>query len=214
MKEKKTITAKTWLPVFNGFYNTIFESFTDCDNEISYINEQREEDGLEPINYDALRVDFGGAFAKLSEKIFAVVTNRLKELKLIQKAKFERLSSPKEYNFRNDSIDCTLTFSKENVNNIKEYLEKHTHQWDVYLEEHFTSGPGFMSFYDNHSNSEDWRDLNEVLGHKFKSASVLDFILKNQEFDCLAIYYEIDFDMSEFIQNYSFLVNPSNETVA
>lgn len=208
---KKTITAKTWLPVFGGFYNTIFESFTDCDNEISYINEQREEKGLDPIDYDALKIDFHRALSRLSEKIFDVVTKRLKELNLIQKAKFEKLVSPREYNFKNDSIDCTLTFSKENVKTIREYLEKHSTEWDAYLENHFTSGPGFMSFYDNCSTGSDWNDLEEVLGHKFKSASVLEFILKNQEFDHLAIYYEIDFDMGEFIQNYSLLVNPSNE---
>ena len=48
--------VQTFLPVFNGFYNTLFEDLIDnaTDNAIEYYNEQNESD----LNYDDFDFDF------------------------------------------------------------------------------------------------------------------------------------------------------------
>ena len=48
IKQKK-LSFETYLPVFTGFYGTIFEP--DESSEIEGINELRESKGLKPIDY-------------------------------------------------------------------------------------------------------------------------------------------------------------------
>ena len=53
----KLISVGTYLPVFPGFYNTIFE-FNDEDQEIDYYNDERESKGLSELEYDQFDFDY------------------------------------------------------------------------------------------------------------------------------------------------------------
>ena len=63
---KNLTTIKTYLPVFPGFYNTIFEA--DESNEISDINEIRRAQGWEAITYDQCKFDYEEYNKKVCEE--------------------------------------------------------------------------------------------------------------------------------------------------
>src|SRR5262245_24180379 len=104
--------TQTWLPVFSGFYNTIWEP--DTTREVEYINEQRYAKGLSPITDNDCFWDNKKYEQRIAEKVTTEVGEYLKEKGFVAGYKFESLSSPKEYNFRNDSINVTFVISKLN----------------------------------------------------------------------------------------------------
>ena len=104
-KENKTI--ETYLPLFPGFYNTIFEPYEA--NEIEYINTERKAKGLEPLEYNDFSFDYDGYYKDVAEKCCEYIENELKELGLITELKYQCVSSPKYYNYSNDSIYIEIT---------------------------------------------------------------------------------------------------------
>ncbi len=179
-----TIKTSTWLPLFNGYYGSFYESFVDgdVDSEIEYRNEDRNKK-LPPITWENLDIAYSDIYKQISLWIFEEVSDKLKELSLISGSTYERLSSPREYNFYNDSIHAQFTFSPKNIRIIKSYIKAHFVAWDKYLHDHYTSYDGFISSHDNYATSEDWGNLNEVLLHDHRSAQVLAFILINEGFN-------------------------------
>ena len=69
------ITFKTFLPVFPGFYSTIFESNGE-DQEIDEINNLRTEKGLEPITFDDC--DFN--YAEYENEVSKECTNFIEQI--------------------------------------------------------------------------------------------------------------------------------------
>ncbi len=49
-------TYKTYLPIFKGYYGSIFKP--NEDSEIDYINELRTENNKPKINYDEIEFDY------------------------------------------------------------------------------------------------------------------------------------------------------------
>ena len=49
---------ETYLPVFTGFYETIFDSASHEDCEIYNINEDREKLKLEPVKWEDCKFDY------------------------------------------------------------------------------------------------------------------------------------------------------------
>ncbi len=169
-------TFKTFLPVFPGFYGTIFEPCED--NEIEYINEQREEKGLDQAKFEDMQFNYSEYQNEVSKKACDFIENQLNDLGFKATVTFEILYSPREYNFTNDSINCTIEIDKEAT--IK-YMEEHKTELAPYFIDRFTSRSGFTSFYPPYidfwidSLKDDTNEDDIILG------SILDAILLNED---------------------------------
>jgi len=130
-KEKTMKTANTWCPEFPGFYNTIYEPQED--SEIEHINDIRTEKGLNPAEFDAFDFDYAEYFEAVSLNFVMAVESELIEAGYITAMKHEGLISPKEYNFSNDSINCAVEFTEDNIKAIEAAILKWKEAWKSHL---------------------------------------------------------------------------------
>lgn len=172
---------KTYLPVFPGFYNTIFEH--DESNEIDYINQERKEKNLNPIEFDQIEFDYQTQENNISIECCKFIESELSEF--IRSIKFENLYSPKEYNFRNNSINCEIDIK---VNEVKKYIKDNFDLWTQYLKEKYTSYSGFISSYSNDANDYDW-NLTKALKHQHQAGSILEFICEVENITSERMFY-------------------------
>ena len=126
---KTTQKVETWLPVFPGFYGTWYEP--DETNEIEYINQERQENGLTELPYDMIEFDYEEYENNVSQSACEVIESKLS--KYITKIVFQNLSSPREYNFTNDSINCEVWLTSENEKTILSFLENNKKEFADYL---------------------------------------------------------------------------------
>jgi hypothetical protein len=94
----------------------------------------------------------------------------------VSSIEFEKISSPKYYNFENDAIHCEIDFNEESVMN---YLNENKDAFSTYIRERYSSRDGFISFYEN--NAEEWLEGWQEDNHKV--GSVLQFICENEGFE-------------------------------
>lgn len=187
-KTDKAIKVSTWLPIFSGFYGTIWETDNDEEMELEYINEQRTAKGLPKVDWDDVDWDYTEYQRGVVEGVTKFVGHELANMGLISKYRLEKLVSPREYNFRNDSIDVAFYLTSKNKQAIERYLVEHKKEFAEYLDDRYTSYSGFCSYYSN--SILNWmNDLDETLTHSHKLGSVLEFILKNEnQIDEATIY--------------------------
>ena len=153
-----------YLPIFNGFYNSVFENLIE-----------NEDEGTTDIK-------------EVVKLVFEKVTEKLKKYNFISQAIFENLNSPKEYNYYNDSINCQYIISQENLLNIYKYIRKNKKEFKKYLKENYTSYSGFISSYSN--NLKGWT-VKKVLKNQHQLSSIFEFILQNQEYNEISLYYDV-----------------------
>ena len=170
-------TIETFLPVFPGFYNTIFEPFVEP--EIDYINEKRIALGLPEIDFDEIDFDFKTYMIGVGKQCCDTIERELKYIFPEILIEFQEIKSPKEYNFTNDSINCAITI---NIDSLMGYLVNHSDEFQKYTHERYTSRSGFVSFYSD--GYKDWIEylksgnrLSHVIG------SCLDFVCNNEGID-------------------------------
>ncbi len=129
--------TKTFLPVFTGFYNTLFEfDFEPTDNN-----------GKE-IAYEDLKIDYKRYEQDVAQECCEAITELIPFVKSIG---FESVQSPKEYNFKNDSINCTIDFDAKE---LKAWIYANQEFVTGYIEDEYSSRSGFIPFYSN--KFEDW----------------------------------------------------------
>lgn len=169
IKKTKVMKVKTFLPVFDGFYNTFFE----CDSEEMLIQDYNIENNT---NYDYS--DFNWNYEKYyndtAKQCCSVIENLLKEAKIIKSIEFEKIVSPKYYNYSNDSINITVDIY---VNNIKKFLNENFDAFESYVKSKYTSCSGFTSFYSNDPHV--WiKDLKskKIFENNHQIGAILDFI--------------------------------------
>ena len=182
----ETTKFETFLPLFPGFYNTYLESDDAETSELDYINEQRAENGLEPIEWDKCEFYYDEYRQRVSKAYTNAVEHELKSLGLVNNIEFQELISPKEYNFSTDSIDVEIDV---NIENLQKYIAENKQKFIEYLKEKYTSCSGFISSYstdfDVWSEDTDTFTNFECNGHYL--GSILDFILDNE-----GIEYDLD----------------------
>lgn len=143
----------TWLPVFPGFYGTIFEYPDDMEWEL-FNNSDEIIDELKDfacgIVWDVTDND------KYSQDVSKACTEfmecRLKQLfpNIIKSVKFEALRSPRFYNFTNDAIDIIIEVDFNAL--LKRFIKSPLAV--EYLKSTYTSYDGFWSSYPN--NIKEW----------------------------------------------------------
>jgi hypothetical protein len=173
--------AKTFLPLFTGFYGSTFED-VNFDGESEYYS---IPDDKELWEY----VDWQKYYIAIAKKICNAVENLLSDW--VSNIEFEELISPKFYNYSNDSINCEITFDRQKVT---DYLIKNYSEFERYLKENYSSRDGFISHYS--TEPLDWADYHE---DKHKLGAVLQFICENEGFE-EPTYFE-DIHISEFYKD-------------
>ena len=195
----ENIKVNTWLPVFPGFYYTIFDCDSEVDNEIYNINETREELGLPEIDYDSVNFDYDSYRDEMAEGSVAFMAEELKDY--VTSIKMQKLVSPREYNFTNDSINIEVELSHKNKRAIMLMLLENRSEWLDYIKETYTSRSGFWSYYS--SDGSEWLMDKELLTDDHKLGAVLEFLCC-----CIlcideeSMYYSASEDVCLSVMNY------------
>lgn len=206
-----TITKiPTWLPVFPGFYNTIFDA--QFDQELEYLKEQGElpDDADEGDLLDGW--DNCGYERAVVSSICDHMPSYFPPGAGILQCKLEKVVSPKEYNFTNDSANVTFEIDMAKFAPwVRQYLKDHAELWAECIHKHYTSCDGFCSHYSRHV--EDWNQCVEAMllgvdvgqSRMFDRTEIssdhllgrlLEFILENEHSEPdLKMYY----DMSDHV---------------
>ena len=200
-------TIKTYLPVFSGFYNSYYESQADSLAEIEY--EYFKDIYCEDLDFDDLEFDYKSFYNECAECMVFEVRDELVSLGFVSDIDYQKIISPKYYNFSNDSINVAIKLKDENITNIMNYLFVWTEEFAEYLKRKYTSRDGFISSYSN--SIEDWLNT-ESLEHPHKLGSILNFILENEGFEESELFFrvmdiygptlEMTNDINEIIKSY------------
>ena len=155
---------KTWLPVFTGFYGTIFGTLL----------EEYDDDGEE---VELSREDYKLRELEICKGAVWFIDETLKALNLkgYKGLEFDSLYSPREYNFTNDSINITVECDEAELEEtITDLIEqKFRINFNESLRADFTPRDGFAPYYSR--DSEDW--LPASFEGEFALGYYLDFLL-------------------------------------
>jgi len=163
---KAILLIESYLPIFSGFYNTLFEA--DEDSSI--------EDGF---TYDDYEFDYEDYRNRVAVACCEAIQSQLKNLGIT--IKFQNIVSPRFYNFSNDSINVAYHLEEDSYKNLYKYILENKEAFDSYIKENYTSHDGFMSFHSNNAN--DWMLYlieEDKLSHRF--GACLEFYLENEEY--------------------------------
>lgn len=155
--------SQTWLPIFPGFYGTLFE------NLLQDYDQYGEEIALEDALEEERRED-------VARKAVLFVDQVMRDLEFpgYIGLEFERLWSPREYNFSNDEIQVTLEYDEETFAlALNDVIHTNLEKFQRLIVGEFTNRPGFFSRYSN--DLEDWYPVQ--LGGRFEDGFYLQFIL-------------------------------------
>jgi len=193
---------KTFLPVFNGFYESIWQF--DDDMVLYNINEDREAKGLPEINYDNLEIDNAEYEKDVSISFCAVLETELKDY--VKSITYENLYSPKSYNFKTDSINCEI---EPDTSAISAFIYKNKDAFIEYLKENYTSYDGFMSSYSNQfsiweSETANFTELS-INGHYL--GSILQFICNILDINTLYEDVKGGIDECDYVLNWDDCAN-------
>jgi hypothetical protein len=208
-------TFKTFMPIFPGFYNTIWDesdSFIEyeTDNETDFRSHYPE---LDAAPWEAIRANFWDCIDYRPGNL-AVAQAALDALPkvlpgFVRDVKFDEMRSPREYNFYNDAVNCEITVD---VAKVRAFLRENADEWADWLRRRYSSRDGFISFYP--TSADEWKQLTENFsamdGHY--CGAVLEFIASQEHDDPeLELYYAantceafsngIRFDFSRILNN-------------
>lgn len=168
---------KSFLPVFPGFYGTLFEPSEDHIIEGDF-------------TYDDYTFDYNSYQLDMSKACVNAIEAQLNELGFKIGVTFEHVVSPREYNFTNDSINVTYKVSGETVKLLKKYLIANLPAYSEYLTR-YKSRSGFISYYSyDVSNWLDVVNLKSLNHDAHCLGSILDFVLTNEDYDSEALRYD------------------------
>ena len=191
-KIEGTITIGTWLPIFPGFYNTIFEPNDDfIIEDIKEIEDRKEYELCIDRFWDTqvYHTAYKNYESEVCKYAVEYVERMLKSLdNVIESIEFEEMRSPKEYNFYNDSINVKITFSEKNIDKIKSIINMNLAEWESYLKNCYTSYDGFFSSYSN--DKDDW-NIEDAIHDAHKCGSILQFICNLNEWTEENMYYDV-----------------------
>jgi hypothetical protein len=137
-------TIKSYLPIFPGFYNTIFEPELDIESEL----EHWETELGRKVEESELDFDYKEYEETVGERACNFIEETVREfLSDTFTVEFEGIDSPREYNFRNDSINCTFHYEPEDITRMIYLAFSDRNLAAEYLEGKFKSRSGFISFY-------------------------------------------------------------------
>ena len=176
---QKNKTIESFLPVFNGFYNSIFEPTEDTVIE-------------SPYSFDDYEFDYKGYKDDVARECTKTISDKLIEFGIKGvKIKYQLISSPKYYNFETDSIYVKYSLTNIAVKAINKYLIDNKDAFTKYIKDHYTSRDGFNSWHSNDAN--EWLQIKlsdkKELTHAF--GAILEFIFENENYTAFNLYEDI-----------------------
>ena len=202
---------ETYLPVFNGFYETNYQFYYEDIEE--YIKEERKEKGLySDINFNDLKIDH----SQYEKDIINLVCKEIKtELKqFIKKIELQKIISPREYNFSNDSANILIDV---NVEEIQKFVYDHKQQFEEFLTKRYSSYDGFISHYepDFLTWEVDTKKFTDFSINDHYLGSILDFIAHILKIDNFSIYSNIcdDIIYLDYVENLEDIIHQQNGTL-
>jgi len=124
-------TYKAWLPIFSGFYNTIWEANTEQEENSIIEKELKELLGNRELDYSDTYAVVSNAVIEafdnktykeaVAKELTKLVEKSLKDLNMVSKITFENVYSPDFYNYGNDMINVDIEVSDKNKQNILDY---------------------------------------------------------------------------------------------
>lgn len=199
--ENEKLVSYTWLPVFPGFYYTIFDNDKNSDYEEEYIRENIEpvelaECMIEHIYESETAVKFYKEYQdSVARQCVVIIWDNLKRLGYVESIEFEEISSPREYNFINDSINVKIIFSAENIKKIKTVLQEHADEWKEYLIRNYKSYDGFISYHSYYPEDEEW-NVDTALHDTHNIGSILQFICEQNDITDATLYTFVEDNVS------------------
>lgn len=178
---------KTFLPIFNGFYETLLgDIIDDCTD---YAIEDYNEDNGTELSYDSFNFDYRGLQNEISRDCVSIIEGKINEL-IKCSLVFEKLVSPKFYNYSNDSINIAI----EGLNK-KDFLKLAAENKDYLsycIKSNYTSCDGFISSYSNDVKEWITKLTNDFYNCRHEIGAILGFLLiEIIEFDHWDLYDEI-----------------------
>jgi hypothetical protein len=167
---------KTFLPLFPGFYETIFQLNTE---------DFESENG---VDFDDLEIDYKEYEKDVVNDFAGIIESNCPFIKSV---KVEEIISPKYYNYSNDSVNVEIDV---NCNQLAKYMRENREKLAGYIKKRYSPGPGFIPYYSD--DVSDW----EIETKGFRSlaknghylGALLDFYFYNESFD-----YWIAYDLLE-----------------
>jgi hypothetical protein len=194
------INIETWLPVFPGFYDTIFEP--DTTDEEDYQNKERA-DYLPKIKWDDLDFDSEQYENDVMKQCCSYIEGELKSKGFVTSIKLQSINRPREYNFYNDSGNVEIGLTKKNIKAIKQYIIDNETAYREYLSREYTSCSGFMSHCSNEVS--DWYEYTDNFTNFSKKGhylgSILEFICRNENIDQEFMYYSLEIHIGKYCKN-------------
>jgi hypothetical protein len=183
-------TYETFLPIFTGFYGTIFEPYALEDSHA----DRPAFCKIEP------EYDYSDFYASKPREITGAVESLLSDF--VYSIEFQALRSPEYYNFSNDSINVAI---QPKVKVIRKYVNNHWADFEKWIKDRYTSCSGFWSHYSNNAN--DWKaetnNFYDFSADKHKLGAILDFIADTEISDPTeALYYGADNNGYSVIPHY------------
>ena len=153
----------TWLPIFPGFYGTLFEDLLqdyDKHGEAIALEDALEEERRDEVAQHAVQ--------------FVDKVLRNLEFPGYIGLRFQTLHSPRAYNYSNDEIHVELEVQEDVfLPRLNQIIQQLSESFAYRLKEDFTSRPGFWS---RHSNQlDDWFPAS--IEDEFRSGYYLQFLL-------------------------------------
>ena len=209
-------TVKTFLPVFSGFNESIWDyECLDEEKILDSINYIRAENGKKPLSTEDFEIEidkelmFGLVANHCCREVFPLVSN------FCNRIVYEKYIEAVDLYFQEDTVHIAVDITEDHLQKIKEYIGNNFPAFTQYISCKYTSKEGYVSAYSN--NSIDWYkkfkfENIESLQHEI--GSVFAFIIRNEkgEKNEYAIEKNIaekfaEGNTYEYIENYDYLIN-------
>lgn len=200
----------TYLPVFNGFYNTQQQFDYDFINEdIKQIRIDKYGKHTTFDNIPEIDIDYSSYEHDIVKNVIVEIKELLSDFVL--DIEFEKIVSPKEYNFKNDSVNVKIT---ANEKNIADFIYSNKEKFCLFLKKRYTSCDGFISHYNNDFESweVDTKNFSDFSINEHCLGSILDFIAKVLDIDNYKIYEDVIENVCalNYIINYDDVLKPDD----
>lgn len=143
---------ETWLPIFPGFYHTGLDRSNDCDLGWEFFNDphavpKKVMDLFNNSWFDCIK--YSAYHEAIGRDAVNFIADKLNEYGLPLDLEYQKVNSPREYNFANDSIDICFEFSDTSRKILLDYLRENKADFENYIADRYTGRSGFIPFYSN-----------------------------------------------------------------
>lgn len=184
---------ETWLPVFSGFYGTIWGPDSEIESAIYSGDLPKDCEWWKHFNNAGYMATCCRGFCKYAP-------NYIPKQFAVASFEFQEVRSPREYNFTNDACNIAVELDCEQFGKaFAEYIstDENLAAFESYLVSHYKSCDGFISFHPHtvdewREQTDGWKKFDPEVRHFGKHAlgSLLQFIMLNEDEDCDESIYD------------------------